>query len=88
MNAKKIEANLETDSISPGQVRYLPHSPIIKDGKTKKTCMVHDASSDASGSSLNDCLYPGPAFCESLFGMLLWFHINRIAFISGIEKAF
>ena len=71
LNTNIIEPNLETDSISPGHVHYLLHRPIIKDSKTKKICMVYDASSNASGPSLNDCLYPGPALCESLFGVLL-----------------
>ena len=71
LNTNIIEPNLETDSISPGHVHYLLHRPIIKDGKTKKICMVYDASSNASVPSLNDCLYPGPALCESLFGVLL-----------------
>ena len=50
--------------------------------------MVYDASSNASGPSLNDCLYPVLALCESLFGVLLQFRFNRIAFVSDIKKAF
>ena len=50
--------------------------------------MVYDASSNATGPSLNDCLYPGPSLCESLFGVLLRFRINRVAFISDIQKVF
>ena len=56
LNAKLIEPVLETDSISPGQVHYLPHRPVIKDSKTTKVRMVYDASSNATGPSLNDCL--------------------------------
>ena len=50
--------------------------------------MFYDAISNATGQSLNDCLYLGLALRESLFGVLLWFCINQIAFISDIEKAF
>ena len=35
--------------------------------------MVHDASSNATGPLLNDCLYLGPAICGSLFSVLLQF---------------
>ena len=53
--------------------------------------MVYDASSNATDPSLNDsddCLYPNPALFKSLFGVLLRFRINRIAFISVAQKAF
>ena len=83
LNAKVIEPVLETYSILPGQVHYLPHRPIIK---TTKVRMVYDASSNATRPSLNDFLYP--ALCKSLFGLLLQFRINSIAFISHIEKVF
>ena len=49
-----------------------------------KVRMVYDASSNATDPSLNDsddCLYPNPALFKSLFGVLLRFRINRIAFI-------
>ena len=38
--ARTIEPVLETDSISAGQVHYLPHHPVIKDSKTMKVRMV------------------------------------------------
>ena len=70
--AKKLSKNsdllLAYNEIIKNQ---LNHSPITRDGKIKKICMVYDVSSNASGSSLNDCLYPGPALCEGLLGVLL-----------------
>ena len=86
LNAKIIEPVLETDSISQGQVHYLPHHPIVKDSKTTKVRMVYDASSNTTGPSLNDFLCPGSALCESLFVVLLRLPINCIAFISDIKK--
>ena len=83
LNTKIIEPVLETDSILPGQVHYLQHRPIIK---TTKVRIVYDASSNATGPSLNYFLCP--ALCKSLFGLLLRFRINSIAFISHIEKVF
>ena len=77
-NANLIEPVLETDSTFLGQDHHLPHRPVIKDRKTTKVRMVYNVSSNATGPSLNDCLYPGPTLCESLFGVLLRFHINRI----------
>ena len=50
--------------------------------------MVYDASSNATGPSLKDCLCLDPVFLEILFDVLLQFRINRIAFITHIEKAF
>ena len=82
-----IERVVESDS-SVGQIHYLPHRPVIKPEKNTKVRMVYDASSNTTGPSLNDCLYPGPSLCESLFGVLLRFRINCVAFIADIEKAF
>ena len=44
--------------------------------------MIFDVGSNATGSSLNDCLHSGPSLSKSLFGVLLRFHLNNIAFIS------
>ena len=88
MNANIIELVLETDGISRGHAHYLHYRPMIKDSKITKVRMVYDASSNATGPSLKDCLYLDPVFLEILFDLLLRFRINRIAFISHIEKAF
>ena len=71
-----IEPVLETLSAA-GQVHYLPHRPVLKESKTTKVRMVFDASSNVTRPSLNDCLYPGPSLCESLFGGLLRFRLNN-----------
>ena len=78
---KIIKEQLQFGVIEPapssstvGQVRYLPHRPIIRQDKaTAKVRMVFDASAKGQGPSLNDCLHAGPPLATSLFGNLLRF---------------
>ena len=48
--------------------------------------MFFDASSNATGSSLKDCLYPAPSLCESFFDVLHDFYRNNIDLICDMEK--
>lgn len=45
---------------------------------------VYDASTRSAGPSLNDCLYIGPKSGQSIFDILLRFHLQQVA----LEKAF
>jgi len=70
-------------------VHYLPHHPVVREDKsTTKLRIVYDASAKSSGSSLNDCLYAGPKFGQSIMDILLRFRTHRIALAADIEKAF
>ena len=70
-------------------VHYLPHQPVVRyDKTTTKVRMVFDASSKTVGPSLTDCLHPGPSLTEPLFGVLVQFRIDHVAFVADIEKAF
>jgi len=53
-----------------------------------KLGIVYDASAKSGGSSLNDCLYAGPKFGQSIMDILLRFRMHRIALAADIEKAF
>ncbi|XP_004211489.2 uncharacterized protein LOC101236360 [Hydra vulgaris] len=72
-----------------GQVHCLPHRPVLRSDKiTSKVRIVFDASSTAEGPSLNECLSAGPLLTTSLYGVLLRFRSQNIAYIADIEKAF
>jgi hypothetical protein len=49
------------------RVHYLPHHGVVQPDKTtSKLRIVYDASAKTSGPSLNDCLYTGPSFGQSI----------------------
>ena len=71
------------------RVHYLPHHGVVRQDKTtSKLRIVYDASAKTSGPSLNDCLYTGPSFGQSIFDILLRFRFHRVALAGDIEKAF
>ena len=54
------------------RVHYLPHHGVVQQDKTtSKLRIVYDASVKTKGPSLNDCLYTGPIFSQSIFDILL-----------------
>lgn len=71
------------------RVHYLPHHGVVRrDKTTSKLRIVYDASARTNGPSLNDCLYTGPSFSQSIFDILLRFRLHRVALAGDIEKAF
>ena len=49
------------ENVSPGNCHYIPHHPVIRDGKnTSKVRIVFDVSAKSDDPSLNECLYKGP----------------------------
>ena len=71
------------------QVHYLPHHGVVRQDKaTSKLRVVYDASARTTGPSLNDCLYTGPKFGQSIFDILLRFRLQQVALTGDIEKAF
>ena len=72
-----------------GRVHYLPHHGVVRQDKaTSKLRIVYDASARSHGASLNNCLYTGPKFGQSIFDILLRFRAQQVALTGGIEKAF
>ncbi|XP_015120370.1 uncharacterized protein LOC107043389 [Diachasma alloeum] len=68
---------------------YLPHRPVIKEGSTTRIRPVFDASAKTKlGTSLNDCLQPGPNLIELIPNLLMRFRERRIGIIADIRKAF
>ena len=54
-----------------------------------KLRIVYDASSKTQGEiSLNKCLEQGPNSLPLLFDVLIRFHMEKVALIGDLEKAF
>ena len=71
------------------RVHYLPHHDVVRrDKTTSKFRIVHDLSVKMKGPSLNDCLYTGPSFGQSIFDILLQSHFHQIALTRDMEKPF
>ena len=71
------------------RTHYLPHHGVVpQDKATSKLRIVYDASARSTGPSLNDCLYTGPKFGQSIFDILLRFRLQRVALAGDIKKAF
>ena len=72
-----------------GRVHYLPHHAVVRqDKQTTKLRVVYDASARAGGPSLNDCLYTGPNFGQSILDILLRFRLHNVGLVGDVEKAF
>lgn len=70
---------------------YISQHPVINPEITStKVRVVYDASAkpNRNQKSLYECLYPGPTMLKDLSGILLRFHLNKIAIAADIEKAF
>ena len=81
------------EKIQPDQtastLHYLSHHAVIrKDKQTTKLRIVYDPSARDKGLSLNDCLYSGPKFDQSILDILMRFRTYRIALAADVEKAF
>ena len=85
-----VEIAPAQESLNHDKVHYLPHHGVVrKDRATTKIRVVYDASArNRDHPSLNDCLYTGPTFGQSIFDILLRFRRHPVALAADIEKAF
>ena len=84
-----VEIVTPTSHSLSDRVHYLPHHGVIRQDKgTSKLRIVYDASAKCTGPSLNDCLYAGPKFGQSIFDIILCFRLHQVALTGDIEKAF
>ena len=85
-----VEVVSEEQHQQEDKIHYLPHHPVVrKDKTTTKLRVVYDASSKSQDHpSLNDCLYAGPSFEQSILDILLRFRTYPIAMAADVEKAF
>ena len=49
---------------------------------------MYNALARADGPSLNNCLYTGPNFGQSILDILLRFRLHKVAHVGDVEKAF
>ena len=67
VNRGIVEIVSQPKIISGKGAHYLPHHAVIREDKTTtKLRIVYDASARSDGPSLNDCLYAGPNFNQSI----------------------
>lgn len=84
---EKVEETRATAGVN--KVHYLPHHAVVRqDKQTTKLRIVYDASAKCDGPSLNECLYTGPKFDQSILDILLRFRTHQVALTADIEKAF
>ena len=87
--AKGIIKPVSMDEKTANQVHYLPHHGVVRHDKSiTKLRIVYDASSKASGPSLNECLYKGPKFHQLILDLLIRFRCYKVGLIADVEKAF
>ncbi len=69
---------------------YIPHQAVFRYASTTtKLRVVYDASAKGmSDMSVNQYLLRGPVMLADLCGLLMRFHLAKIALVSDIEKAF
>ena len=74
-----------------GNEFYIPHKAVVKkEAESTKVRIVYDASAreDATKSSLNDCLHPGPPLQNQLWDILVKSRFNPVLFTGDLRKAF
>jgi hypothetical protein len=83
-----IERVLEEEStLEKGKIWYIPHHGVYHPRK-RKIRVVFDCSAEYGGTSLNKELLQGPDMLNSLFGVLVRFREERIAFMADVEAMF
>ena len=73
------------------RVFYLPHKPVVRqDAMTTKTRMVFYASAKPHplASSINECMYTGPALQPLLWDILIRARMSPYLLLGDIQKAF
>ncbi|XP_069166805.1 uncharacterized protein [Procambarus clarkii] len=87
LDDKFIEV-VTNDNLKEGH--YLPHHPVLKNSATTLLRIVFNCSTKTrqSSVSLNDCFQTGPSLTQSLYDVLLKFHIGTYAYTADINKAF
>ena len=72
---KGIVEVVSNSAVDEGEkIHYLPYYGVVRQDKTtSKLRIVYDASVRSNGPSLNDSLYTGPSFGQSIFDILLCF---------------
>ena len=84
-----VEEVPENASCAPGNVRYLPHHPVIRrDKQTTMVRVVYNCSAKTNKTSLNSCLKAGPSLLPKIADVLIRFRFHEIGLVADVEKAF
>lgn len=69
---------------------YLPHHPVIKETSTSTRLRVvfNAAKLTSNGKSLNSIMFPGPVMLNDLFGILVNWRFQAVAFVADITKMY
>lgn len=78
---------IETED-QPKRTWYLPHFGVTNINKPNKLRIVFDAAAKWQGTSLNDCLLPGPDLLMPLVAILMCFRQKPVAFAGDIKDMF
>ena len=92
-----IQEQLQQGIVEPapgqpsGNEFYIPHKAVVKKGaESTQLRIVYDASARENNSapSLNDCLHPGPALQNQLWGILVKSRFHPVLLTGDLKKAF
>ena len=84
-----IEVVLQPSFSISDRTHHLPHHAVVhRDKSTSKLRIVYDSTAKSTGPSLNECLYTGPKFGQSIFDIVIRFCLQQVALTGDIQKAF
>ena len=84
----KRYAKISKDTPTDGKIWYLPHHGVYHPAKPNKNRVVFDCSTGYAGTYINKELMASPDLTNQIFGTLVIFRHERIAFVADIEKMF
>ena len=85
--AKKLTK--EESRRDTGPVHYVSHHEVIRpESKSTPVRIVFNSSALFQGHRLNDYWLKGPDLLNDLFGVVLWFRENKVAFCGDISKMY
>lgn len=82
---RKLESREVHDYKEP--IHYIPYQEVLKpDSVSAPLRIVFNSSSPYTGHVLNEYWAKGPDILNNMFGILLWFHLQRVAIVGDIAK--
>ena len=90
MNQLKFSRKLTEEEVKKyrGPVHYISHHEVLRPEKSTPVRIVFNSSAVYKGHKLNDYWIKGPDLLNSLFGVVLRFRENEVAFIGDISKMY
>ena len=91
MLERKVARHVSKEELKEytGPKFYISHHDVLKpDSSSTPLRIVFNSSAKIKGMSLNGCLAKGPSLLNNIFGILLRFRQEQLAFIGDISKMF